>query len=493
MAEKIIQNPSITPNDFGYDGGAISSILGAPLVGAGGGTIIESDFVWLPSVTNEGVISWQRSTSATAPSTANIMGPQGNTGANGADGTDGISPTFTITPIAGGTHITISGAQGEDGFDVLSGAKGTDGAAGFSPTIALTPVNSDASHDNGGTQVEITYKNGESTATTAYTAWNGNDGESASVNLFGNNGVSVTQDGTSYTVGLSGGVYVTSLSAGYADYANYASSAYLGNDTYLGFDKFVTKPTSLVDKYLVLRTDSNGAVSGWSDLKDQSYSKTEALGTFVATANIDTTTLSGNGKAISTKLGVKTDVIATRNYVNSSFLPTSGGTVSGSTYFSVANGKTMIAVASAATLIGASRQTSANFGQNVTALGTTWIGVGGPGMQRGFLKYTQDGNVGDLESNNTMQVEFTPNNKGTIFAKAKNNGTYYPDTQILNPTKNSCDAMVQSANANLVSGPNYMLAKNADGQFVIGAACINCTAISDVTLSANTYYFVYEV
>lgn len=53
--------------------------------------------------------------------------------------------------------------------------------------------------------------------------------------------------------------------------------------------------------------------------------------------------------------------------------------------------------------------------------------------------------------------------------------------------------MVQSANANFVSGPNYMLAKNADGQFVIGAACINCTAISDVTLSANTYYFVYEV
>lgn len=91
----------------------------------------------------------------------------------------------------------------------------------------------------------------------------------------------------------------------------------------------VAKPTSLVDKYLVLRTDSNGDVSGWCDFQDQSYSKTEALGTFVATANIDTTTLSGDGKSVSTKLGVKTDVIATKNYVNSSFLPTSGGTVSG--------------------------------------------------------------------------------------------------------------------------------------------------------------------
>ena len=91
----------------------------------------------------------------------------------------------------------------------------------------------------------------------------------------------------------------------------------------------VDKPSSLIDKYLVLRTDSNGAVSGWCDFQDQSYSKTEALGTFVATANIDSTTLSGDGKSVSTKLGVKTDVIATIDYVNISFLPTSGGTVSG--------------------------------------------------------------------------------------------------------------------------------------------------------------------
>ena len=87
--------------------------------------------------------------------------------------------------------------------------------------------------------------------------------------------------------------------------------------------------TTLADKYLVLRTDTAGNVSGWCDFQDQSYSKTEALGTFVATANIDTTTLSGDGKSVSTKLGVKTDVIATKDYVNSSFLPLSGGTVSG--------------------------------------------------------------------------------------------------------------------------------------------------------------------
>ena len=97
-----------------------------------------------------------------------------------------------------------------------------------------------------------------------------------------------------------------------------------------GWDDKVDKPTtSFVDKYLVLRTDNDGNVSGWYDFQDLSYSKTEALETFVATANIDTTTLSGDGKSISTKLGVNTDVIATSDYVNSSFLPTSGGTVSG--------------------------------------------------------------------------------------------------------------------------------------------------------------------
>ena len=191
--------------------------------------------------------------------------------------------------------------------------------------------------------------------------------------------------------------------------------------------------------------------------------------------------------ALTTTGWEEVDVPSTTDY-----LPLSGGTVSGSTYFSAVNGQNMIAVASAATLIGASRQTSANFGQNDNAMGTTWVGVGGPGMYRGFLKYTQGGNVGALDSNNTMQVEFTPNNKGTIFAKAKNSGNDCPETQILNPTKASCDTMVQSAiDSNNMSGPNYMIAKNADGQFVIGAAVYNCQGNLPGTLTPNTYYFVY--
>ena len=241
MAEKIIQNPSITPNDFGYDGGAISSILGAPLVGAGGGTIIESDFVWLPSVTNEGVISWQRATSATAPSTANIMGPQGNPGQNGTNGTNGTNgysvELQSVTDEDGGKKVTLSWGEtpSTSSFVIPSGAKGADGQKGvdgISPTFT-TSVTSDEQHPQGGTHVVISGAAGES----AFNVWNGIDGEGATVNLFGNNGVSVTKDGTNYAVGLSGGYYSDTLSAYSAMYAGYASNAKFSDNSVSSMDQ----------------------------------------------------------------------------------------------------------------------------------------------------------------------------------------------------------------------------------------------------------------
>ncbi len=106
-------------------------------------------------------------------------------------------------------------------------------------------------------------------------------------------------------------------------------------------DNKVNKPdttqTDLNNNYLIYSTLTGaGTTTGWMPLSANYYSKSEANGTFVATANIDTTTLSGDGKSVSTKLGVKTDIIATRDYVNSSFLPTSGGTVSGELIVSAA-------------------------------------------------------------------------------------------------------------------------------------------------------------
>ena len=71
------------------------------------------------------------------------------------------------------------------------------------------------------------------------------------------------------------------------------------------FAKKVNNPdTSLTDKYLVLRTDTNGAVSGWCNFNDKIYSKTESDGRYMQ-KNTDST-LSGDGTTNS-PLGIDSD------------------------------------------------------------------------------------------------------------------------------------------------------------------------------------------
>ena len=160
----------------------------------------------------------------------------------------------------------------------------------------------------------------------------------------------------------------------------------------------VDKPdTSLVDKYLALRTDNAGNVSGWVDLKDNFYSKTEATGTFVATANIDTTTLSGDGKTVSTKLGVKTDVIATIDYVSGNYLPTSGGTVTGQ--LEVSGGSTF------------DQQFLKITRENVNGYGR--IGLG----QYGALALKTDDS-----NSHTTQVNISPNASNDQLVQVQHNG-----------------------------------------------------------------------
>ena len=241
----------------------------------------------------------------------------------------------------------------------------------------------------------------------------------------------------------------------------------------------VDKPTSLNDKYLVLRTDNAGNVSGWCDFQDQSYSKTEAQRTFVATANIDTTTLSGDGKSVSTKLGVKTDVIATKDYVNSSFLPLSGGTVSGDVTIS-SSGTCLLAVGTEATLMGQSRVV--NMG-DTTARGTNWLGVSQ--SNAGFLKYVNGGNVGALNGT-SIQINFAPdgaNSYGNITVNSQGNESKVVHVPTASYTKMST--------FDSETGPNYMLRKTANG-FDIGAAVINTTALPE-NVQANAYYFIYEM
>ena len=107
--------------------------------GGGGG----SDAIWLPNVSEEGVISWSKSTTTTAPTARNIKGADGADGADGQDGADGRGitsivktatsgnvDTYTITYTDSTTQtytVTngVNGVNGQDGEDGL-GIKSVD-------------------------------------------------------------------------------------------------------------------------------------------------------------------------------------------------------------------------------------------------------------------------------------------------------------------------------------------------------------------------------
>ena len=240
-----------------------------------------------------------------------------------------------------------------------------------------------------------------------------------------------------------------------------------------------TTQTDLNNNYLIYSTLTGpGATTGWMPLSANYYSKSETNGIFVATANIDNTTLSGDGKSSDTKLGVKTDVIATKDYVNSSFLPLSGGTVSGEVTVS-SSGTCLLAVGTEDTLMGQSRVV--NMG-DTTARGTNWLGVSQ--SNAGFIKYVNGGNVGDLEGT-SIQINFAPdgaNSYGNITVNSQDNMS-----KIINVPTASYNSMSSFDSTN---GPNYMLRKTASG-FDIGAAVINVTELPQQT-EANAYYFVYD-
>lgn len=78
--------------------------------GGGGGGGGSSDKIWLPSVDDNGNISWRKSSTETAPTARNIKGPQGEKGDTGEQGPQGE---------AGAT-----GAQGEQGPAGPAGPQG---------------------------------------------------------------------------------------------------------------------------------------------------------------------------------------------------------------------------------------------------------------------------------------------------------------------------------------------------------------------------------
>lgn len=144
--------------------------------GGGGGTPSESDKLWYPAVSQDGVLSWSKSQSEVPPVPVNIKGADGAPGQQGVpgqDGEDGFSPTivpnnqntgetykldittktgsFTTPNLKGGNGSKgDKGDPGDDGasaYDVAvnNGFSGTEtewlaslkGSDGFSPTIEV--------------------------------------------------------------------------------------------------------------------------------------------------------------------------------------------------------------------------------------------------------------------------------------------------------------------------------------------------------------------
>ena len=266
MAEKIIQNPSITSGAFTIDDGKIVAIAGMPLAGSGGGT--QSDFVYVPSFNSEtGDISFILGVTGTEGKgpwhISGTPGPKGADGAQGEPGEDACPITATSTEIEDGVHVAVSYTSGGNAlteFDIYNGyngetpefsanpvnahllwkysddsnwtdfgfamsgekgpqgpegPEGPEGPNGISPTVTVTNIPADPTdpdHKNGGTEITIT----DATTTNKFSAWNGNDGTMAGApDIEGKNGISAALAGSTYEVGLSAAFYnaVTSVSS----------------------------------------------------------------------------------------------------------------------------------------------------------------------------------------------------------------------------------------------------------------------------------------
>ena len=204
------------------------------------------------------------------------QGPQGipgNDGTNGTDGKDGIDGKDgadgtsiilqSVTDVDGGKQVTL--AWGEtpstssfvipNGASGAPGAAGTDGQDGYSPTVTTSVIEPTSEHPQGGTAVTITDKTGSN----QFNVWNGINGEGATVNLLDGVGVHVEQDGTNYTINISGG-NIPALSAGYSWNSENAISAESA------YKAFYNSKEHILGKELEELNTFSGYVYNWASL-----------------------------------------------------------------------------------------------------------------------------------------------------------------------------------------------------------------------------------
>ena len=191
-------------------------------------------------------------------------GTDGKDGIDGKDGADGTSIILqSVTDVDGGKQVTLAWGEtpSTSSFVIPNGASGapgiagTDGKDGYSPTVTTSEIEPTSEHPQGGTAVTITDKTGSN----QFNVWNGINGEGATVNLLDGVGVHIEQDGTNYTINVSGG-NIPALSAGYSWSSENATSA---ESTYKAF---YNSKEHIIGKELEELNTFSGYVHNWSSL-----------------------------------------------------------------------------------------------------------------------------------------------------------------------------------------------------------------------------------
>lgn len=348
---------------------SLSAILGQGGGGGGGGEPCAS--AWLPSVDENGNLSWTLSMSTTTPDTANIIGPQGPNGQDGAKGEDGTSIILqSVTDVAGGKQVTLAWGEtpSTSSFVIPSGTPGTDGQDGddgYSPTVSTTTI---TDGERTGTKITFTFGEGGS-QTTSYSSWNGKDGTGAT-DYFAS--TTISGDGTqALPYGVDTGVIATQAWVGDQNFLTAASTTGSisgdGTTNSIGLvtsaeqalaavNGKVSKPPVSQQQgvYVVWDkgqsqswTDFNVAANKWANnfLFDEEYPIVDGInglsaglvpGEFndIYKVGVDTTNMTANKQYAFTTTGWKeVEVPSTSGY-----LPLSGGTVSGQLEISATSG-----------------------------------------------------------------------------------------------------------------------------------------------------------
>lgn len=110
----------------------VAAINEAAQTGGGGG---DGGYLWRPTVSAAGEISWERSKSTTAPAAENIKGPKGDQGAKGEAGAKGDTGAQGPTGPQG-----PAGPQGETGAKGATGPQGPAGPAGSDASVTKANI-----------------------------------------------------------------------------------------------------------------------------------------------------------------------------------------------------------------------------------------------------------------------------------------------------------------------------------------------------------------